>query len=273
MIKLAEYSEVMMALSESEAGESLKNTHRWSGFRTDETNEEWRAMLGATEQDYSHGILNYQIARIFVELEGSRFTDEQKETFLWGALCHDWGEAILNGEGVGDVSSQLKTSDDERGESVIFRRVIESLDLPDETKAKLLNGYEQVVEGGDSDLQLAFKALEKSEYVMTVIKVFQNSQKLLAGGKTGPALEIPMEARVIVINLATVLDKYAYKYPESIGRYFYNMSETVDEMFESCLPWLMTTTEWDGKVVDHADLANELWTKWNTFKQAFRVLE
>lgn len=265
MAKLESYSAIMSAFGESEAGVSLKNTYRWSTFRGRESNQFWEWMLGVTANDFKHGKLMYGIAISFLHLEPGRFSSARQETFLFGILCHDWGEAIIDGKGVGDVSAQIKTDKVERKESIIARRVIRSLSLPSDIKKKLLNGYEQVVDGKDEELHLAFKALEKMEYFVTALKVFQRCKQLHAKGGAGIEQELPFVGRVLVYDLSKILDVYVPGYP-SIGAYLQNISGLVDEMFEFTLPWLNSTTSWMDKPVDHAKLARDFKQKWDAFK-------
>lgn len=267
MVKLESYSEIMAALKASEAGKSLQNTYRWSSFRMDESDRLWREILGATAQDFSHGQLMYGIARSFLEYEPFRFSPEQQTVFMFGVLSHDWGEAILDGKGVGDVSAQVKTSAIELEESVIARQVIASLMLPGLLKQRLSDGYSKVVEGRDQKLHHAFKALEKTEYVITATKVYQNCQCLRAQGRSTIQQELPLVGRVLIFDLSKVLDMFIPEYHQSIGTYFHNQECLIDEMLDYSLPWLKETKSWLAKPVDHAGFAESFEKKWNTFKQ------
>jgi len=266
-MKIETYAEVIEALDASEAGRSLRNIYRWSTFRQGESDELWREALGITAVDFSHGQLMYEIGRSFLRLEMERFSPEKERLFLSGILCHDWGEAILNGRGVGDVSAQIKTRKVEVEESLIARQVIASLSLPASVKGELLDGYEQVVEGGDEELYEAFRALEKMEYVMTAMKVYQFCRRQKARNIAGIASEVPLIGRVLVIDLSKILDVYVPKFPNSIGRFFRNQSGLIDDMFKFCYPWLAETKEWYGKPIDHAQLAMNFSAKWAVFKE------
>lgn len=255
------------ALEKSEAGASLKTTYRWAEhFRTSETDEDWRNIFGATGRVFSHSILFFKLMEQMVARENGRFIAEKQETLLYGTAPHDAGEAKINGMGVGDISAQDKTEADEKKEVVIARRVINSLELPAELKSKLLSSYYQVVVGRDQELYEAFKALEKSEYVLTAMKVYQNCKKLMKEGRPGLALEEALVGRVLVKDLTKVLDVYAPRFPNSIGVIFKTGAPLIDEMFAYSLPWLQTHDTWKGKPEDHLKLASEFRTKWETFK-------
>lgn len=265
-MKVETVGEVMSALSRTAGGLSLKEIYRWSTFRRGEADKVWREILGMTAQDFSHGLLMYRIAANFLHLEKGRFSPEKEGVFLYGVLCHDWGEAIINGQGVGDVSAQVKTAEVENRESVIVRRVIASLSLPAEVKEQLLEGYEQVVEGMEEELYDAFRALEKTEYVITAMKVFQNCSRLRARGFHGLEDEIPLIGRVLVINLSQILDTYVSKFPHSIGLLFRTQVRLIDEMYEYVYPWLAECKTWAGKPVDHAKLSKDFEARWAAFR-------
>lgn len=261
------YPQFIQALAKSEAGSSLKTTYRWTEhFRTDETDKEWRQIFGATGQVFTHGRLFYALMEKMAEREKDRFSPEKKETLLYGTAPHDVGEAKINGVGLGDISAQDKTSTHEKEEVRIAKRVINSLDLPENLKSGLLNGYKEVIEGHDPELNFAFKALEKSEYVLTAIKVYQNCKKLKSEGKPALKLEEALVGRVLVKDLAKVLDVYAPKFLDSIGFIFKKGAPLIDEMFAFSLPWLETHDTWRGKPEDHKKMAVEFKLKWEAFK-------
>ena len=259
------FSTFIKALENSEAGRSLKETYRWSQFRKNESNEEWKAIYGATGQVFSHGILFYNFMRWFTRQEKERFNIEEVETLLWGTAPHDIGEAKINGKGVGDIGAYAKTSADEKKETKIAYRAIDSLDLSDEIKSRLLDGYKKVIEGEDPKLHQAFKALEKTEYVLTAIKVYLNGKRLKFQGKPGLKFQEPMIGRVLVFDLPKVLEVYAPEYPASIGKFFHDNSSLIDEMFAYSLHWLMENKFWDGKDVNHSAKAEEFRVKWEAF--------
>ncbi len=263
------YAEIKNALANSEAGISLQNTLRWSEYRNGETEREWIVKVGITGQDFLHTmVLMPGIAKAFLEHEGDRFTPAEKETLSYGIVSHDWGEAKINGRGVGDVSAMIKSMKDEKVESWVARRVITSLDLPENIKGKLLDGYAQVVEGGNPKLYDAFKALERSEYVITAMKAYVNCKRLNALGKPGIKNEEALVGRVLIINLAKVLDEHVPNYPNSIGLMFKRVAPLIDDMFAHSLPWLSENPEWQGKRVDHKALAEAFMVKWEAFKSS-----
>lgn len=267
-MRIERFFEIKRALADSPAGKSLKEIYRWSGngFRNGQTNDEWTRLLGATAQDFTHGELMYRIAEDFCDKEKG-FNPEEQETLLYGIIAHDWGEAMISKDAVGDVSAAQKTSKDEEKESVIFRKALKSLKLDAEIKNKLLNGYEQVVEGQNPKLNIAFKALEKSEYVITAMKAYRNCHRL------GIKLDTlaPLVGRVLAIDLGKVIDVYAPQFPNSIGQFFKSYSNLIDQMFVFSRPWLETHQEWFGKQWNHPELAATFASKWEAFKTQGRI--
>lgn len=262
-MRIENYSKIKEALSSSPAGESLKSIYRWSGngFRNSQSDKEWSRIMGATAQDFTHGELMYHIARDFCEREYV-FTPRQERIFLFGVIVHDWGEAIIDKNSIGDISAQIKTKANEKQEGVVFREVIKKIKIDRRTRRELLNGYIQTVESGDHVLNYAFKALEKTEYVITAMKAYQNCKR---HGIELPTLA-PLVGRVLTIDLTSILDNHAEKYPYSIGLLFKNSQKLIDEMYEFSRPWLIANMEWYGKAVDHPALAVAFEEKWNNFK-------
>ncbi len=265
-MRIEAYPQIKQALAESAAGKSLKKTYRWQQFRTDESNKKWREALGATGQVFTHGDLFYHIGEVFLKFENGKFTPEEQETFLYGLAVHDIGEAIIDGKGVGDIGAYMKKASDEKREVKIAYKATESLKLPDELKAKLLDSYKKVVEGEDPKLHRAFKALEKTEYILTAMKVYQNGKRMRKQGKRPLKYEAALVGRVLVFDLAKDLDVYIPEYPNSIGRMLKHAVPLIDEMFAYSRPWLETNTEWRGKPVDGKALAEAFSLKWEAFK-------
>lgn len=255
---------VMGALENSPAGVSLSSTYRWKFFRSSESDTDWRDILGATAIDFSHGVLMFRIGDDFLQRERNRFTQEQKDTLLYGLLVHDFGEAIIGGEGVGDVSTQVKTKSDYVEEVDMAWKVIYSLDIDHELAVDLIYSYQQVVMGGDPKLHHAFKALERLEYVMTALKTYQNCRRRETRGETGVELEQAMVGRVLLFDLAKVIDIYAGEYPDTIGLYLHNMEPMIDEAYAYCKPWLMNNGWRD--TASHAELCARFEKKWQAYK-------
>ncbi len=271
--QIPHYSKIHSAFENSEAAASLKSIYRWSTFRVNETDEEWREALGPTAIDYEHGYLMVDLAVDFLAHEKDRFTEPQQRKFLLGIMLHDFGESILKGndDSIGDVSAQIKTTEHEKKESIIARVVINSLDLDESIKEEMITAYHDVVEGGDPELNKYFKAIEKSEYVLTAMQVYLHGKWQRSIGKKGIENEIPLVGRVLVKDLPKVLENYAKEYP-SIASRFRSDSKLIDEMFAHTLPWLKTAKEWAKMPEDHESLANNFEKVWKDFKKTTKVV-
>ncbi|HEX7042349.1 MAG TPA: hypothetical protein VF189_03800 [Patescibacteria group bacterium] len=263
------YPQIIQAFKRSEAGQSLSKIYRWSKFRGSSSEKRWKELLGASANDFSHGLLFYGIGKEFLKKETGRFSPEEQRTFLNGLICHDWGEAIIDGSSVGDVSAQVKNNRHEEEESKVVRKVLTSLDIDNQVKSELLNGYQEVVEGKNPKLHNAFKALEKTEYVLNAIKMYRNSTK--RRGLNRNNLATPLVARVLVIDMSKIIDKYIPEYPNSIGKMFWENRALIDEMYQSTKPWLETTSEWLGEKIDHKALGEDFFRKWSDFKVDFQT--
>lgn len=276
-MQLERYQEIKSALAASDAGKSLAQTYRWGQFRNGESNKKWVDAIGMSAQVFSHGDLFYHLGETFLRYEDGRFTPEEQQTFLLGIAVHDIGEAKVDGtKYVGDVSAQHKTAKDEKKEVKVAYKAIDSLDVDDEFKARLLDAYKKVVEGGDPKLNFAFKALEKIEYIITAMKVYENGKIMESRGKRRIKNEDPLVGRVLVIDLGGKgLDMYIPQFPNSLGRLFKENAALIDEMFAATLPWLETHDSWGEdpvthkpKPVDHKALADAFRVKWEAFKNS-----
>lgn len=268
-MQLERYQEIKDALRNSEAGASLAQTYRWGQFRNGESNNKWVDAIGMSAQVFTHGDLFFHLGETFLRYEDGRFTREEQQTFLMGIAVHDIGEAKINGRGVGDVSAQVKTAKDEKREVKMAYKAIDSLELPDDLKEKLLDSYKKVVEGGDPKLNFAFKALEKIEYIITAMKVYENGKIMRSHGKRRIKYEDALIGRVLAIDLGGKgLDMYIPQFPNSLGRMFKQQSALIDEMFAATLPWMNSNDSWSDKPVDHKGLAEAFRVKWENFKKS-----
>jgi hypothetical protein len=268
-MNLERYPQIAQALRESEAGQSLMQTYRWSQFRDKESNGKWKELFGATGQVLTHSELFYHLMEWMVRREGDRFTPEKAETLLIGVAVHDIGEAKINGKGIGDISAFAKTKIHEKKEVAIAYKALETLQISESLRDELADGYKKVVEGEDPELHFAFKALEKSEYVITAMKVYQNSMRLRSTGRRGLKYLEPMVGRVLIFDLSKALDVYVPHFPGSLGYLFKKSAPLIDEMYSYSKPWLLKNSEWKGKIYDHAAICRDFEQKWNSFKSHY----
>lgn len=208
------------AVERSEAGPSLIKTARWSGFRVEESDEEWLRALGPSAFIMSHMIWFYQYHLVLVELENG-LTSAQKLVLQYGTLIHDIGEAKINGVGIGDVAAHIKTTDHEKQEAEIAMRILNSLDVEEDVRQNLRLGYSLVIMGNSPLLSHIHKAYEKLEYVSTALNVFRNK---------GIVNEGRMVRRVLVNDLSKVLDQYSDL--GSVNVYLRFMKDVIEGAFD-----------------------------------------
>jgi hypothetical protein len=240
--------EIFSAVKRHPAGDSLKNTERYSGFRADESTRVWREILGASANSLEHSELFTRLTVLFIRDEGDKFTQGEKRMLILGASVHDFGEAILDGEGVGDIVWNSKTDETEKEEAEMAHRVISELEITDDLKDELHIAYQEVVEGENTKLHSAFKALEKAEYFMTGMKVFQTSRKREEKGRPLMENEKDIVGKIIVNNINNNLYIYEGEYPNSIGKYMERMIPVVDKAYAFTKSHVKTIDDYEGKI-------------------------
>ncbi len=211
---------IFEAVEKSEAGPSLIQTARWSGFRAGESDEEWLQALGPSAFIMSHMKWFYQYHLVLVEFEND-LTPIQRLILKYGTLTHDVGEARVNGVGVGDIAAHMKTTDHEQQEAEIAMQILDSLDVEESVRRDLKLGYRLIVMGEDPLLNRIHKAYERLEYVSTALNVFRNR---------GIANEGKMVRRVLTNDLSKVLDLYGDL--TSVNVYLSFMRGVIDKAFE-----------------------------------------
>ncbi|HEY4496692.1 MAG TPA: hypothetical protein VI432_00905 [Candidatus Paceibacterota bacterium] len=175
-------SHIFEVLGKTPAGESLKNTVRFNVYRDSESIGLWKMALGPSAITYSHmiymhALVNYLLHRELTSNPGLFTADEHRELLL-AAACHDFGEAIINGEGIGDVSDPYKNEELEEKEADMFQRVLFSLDLDSELKKEMFNSYQSVIRGGNKKMYDYFRGVEQMEYIMTGSNIFRQKENI-----------------------------------------------------------------------------------------------
>lgn len=156
----------------------------------------------------------------------SKFSPEEQRALLLGVLCHDYGEAIIDGEGHGDIAFIFKTSDSVGAETTICHKVLNSLPIDESLKHEMMHAYHEVVVNDQSRLYHFFRDVEQTEYLMAGMNVYNAARlhgikihhdKILIGNTLGPNLE------PIIANAA--------QYP-SIAAFLKSRFSEINGMFE-----------------------------------------
>lgn len=154
--------------------DQLTNNVRYNGFRRDESLEEWVSILGPDVLFLTHPQESARVTHDFVtthDAYGIPLGNSLRNKLYIAPWIHDFGELILEGEGVGDVQFDKKTEDDEREETKIFNKVLDLLSTPEESDV-LKRTYQEIVMDSNSPLGKQFKLIERVGYVETAIRAY-----------------------------------------------------------------------------------------------------
>lgn len=145
-------AEIFSALKKTPAGQSLRTTPRFNLFKDSEPLSHWRSVLGPSAVTYSHMKFVHKITMRFlkdeVAADHEKFTINDRQTLLLAAACHDFGEAIIDDNGIGDIALIFKNKKHEEIERKVFIQVLDLMDLDKSLKRNLIDSYAKVVGGG-----------------------------------------------------------------------------------------------------------------------------
>lgn len=184
-------AEIYKALVHTPAGKSLRTTLRYNPFRHQRENaKHWRKMLGPSSITYSHMKHVYNLTKRALlheqKMSHKLFSRMEQETLLLAALCHDFGEAVLDKNSVGDVPASKKKAQDEKIEQRVFKQVLKSLELNPKLKVKMWKSYYEVCHNKNSRLYKFFHLIEHVDYMDTALRVHSNltnGKNILKRGK------------------------------------------------------------------------------------------
>lgn len=159
---------------ESLFAEQLENSVRYERYRTDETFEDWINLLGPDVRARTHP---HEAARhvhnliTTQEAHGNPLGNTMKTMLYVTPFPHDWGELIVDGEGIGDINYEKKTAEHEKEERVVFQRVTDLVPNPTE-RGFFRATYDEVVSDRLSPLGKLFNIVERVGYVETAINAY-----------------------------------------------------------------------------------------------------
>lgn len=230
------FEKIAKALEKSDAGKSLKRTERWSVFRADESSKLWREIVGEAANVYEHSLAFFRLGEDFIKLE-EKILPKDREIFLYSLICHDFGEAIIDGKGVGDVASFKKDKKTEGLEREIAKKVIKSLKLNEQVKKRLNCAYDLVITGRNKKLNFAFKALERVDYAFTAIYVFEKCREREKKNLAVIKHESDLVGRVFARDLAYVLNECVNHFVNSIGHMLKKKSGVIESIYDHIYPY------------------------------------
>lgn len=200
-------------------GPELQKIERWSGFRVNETTEEWIRFLGLTAVVLTHQELLVQVVDKLLRHDPS-VSDTDKNLLMLAFAIHDIGEIS-----VGDTANPEKTEDSEQAEWIAALNLLRELAPDVEDGHELTNVYMEVVVGDNAVLHDLFKAIERTEYFMTAMNGFRY---LVDSGDRSPN-KWRLVARVLAFDLPEVIS-LAQRYPHSIGAFLHSAQAFVSQM-------------------------------------------
>ncbi len=227
-------ADIYKALIHTPAGKSLRASLRYSPFRHNEEDKgHWRKMLGPSAITYSHMKHVYKLTKRALlheqKISHKLFSRMEQETLLLAALCHDFGEAILDDKSVGDVPAPKKRALDEKIEQRVFKQVLKSLNLNSKLKSKMWMSYREVCHNKKSRLYKFFHFIEHIDYMDTGLTTYKN----LASGKNKLKRGKHLIGQILAFSIP-VLANSDHNH-NSTHHFLRTREEKISEMFKYCI--------------------------------------
>lgn len=152
----------------------LRNSLRYERYIVDETAKEWESLLGKDVIAISHPQATVEIAERFIAFHSENqllITEEEQYLLYTASHIHDFGELILDGQGVGDITFEEHQSTHIQVEETIFDRLLKNLtNCPEKTL--ITSAYYDVAMNKTSKLGEIFNAIERIGYLETGLRAF-----------------------------------------------------------------------------------------------------
>ncbi len=187
-------------------------------------------MLGPSAITYSHMRHVYKLTKRALQHEQKMshklFSRIEQETLLLAALCHDFGEAVLDKNSVGDIPAPKKRAQDEKIEQRVFKQVLKSLKLNQKLKDKMWRSYYEVCHNKNSRLYEFFHLIEHIDYMDTGLRVHKN----LTNGKNKLKRGKHIIGQILAFSIP-VLANYEHNRHHSAHHFLRSREEQIHEMF------------------------------------------
>ncbi len=157
---------------------SFAKTLRYKRYRRQESLKEWKYFLRNDAILLTHAKEMAGLTKKFLEynhLNGVKISKQVKKELAIAAWIHDWGELIIDGEGIGDITYDQKNDFHLKTELNIFKKVINNIPNPKERKL-LLRIYRDIVYDQKSELGQIFNVVENLGYLLNAIGVYQGKK-------------------------------------------------------------------------------------------------
>lgn len=191
-------------------------------------------MLGPSSITYSHMKHVYNLTKRALlheqKVSHKLFSRAEQETLLLASLCHDFGEAILDKNSVGDIPAPKKIAQDEKIEQRVFKQVLKSLELNPKLKAKMWKSYYEVCHNKNSRLYKFFHLIEHIDYMDTGLKVFKN----LSTGKSRLKRGKHLIGQILTFSIPLLVDSEKNNH-HSTRHFVRSKKAKIHEMFKYCI--------------------------------------
>lgn len=209
--------------------EQLSSLLRYRRFIEGETPQDWVDLLGPDVVGFTHPDVTSTITHSFVDYNsdhGLKLLSEERGLLLTTPWVHDWGELIIEGTGIGDVTFEQKTTTAEHIEHQVFDLVMEDIEegLP---KEWLQRAYYEVAMKRDTKLGRMFNAVERLGYLLTAKRAFEGVNRTRIRNWCG------LVGNVLSNQIEKLLE-YRREYPY-VNYILLCSSETITRMFHDVL--------------------------------------
>lgn len=158
--------------------EYLNTTPRYERFMQGETLDEWITLLGPDVLLLTHANATANLTERFInynEKNSLKLNTEEKTKLILAAWIHDWGEIIIEGEGIGDVSFENKKDTDWETETVIVNKILSTFD-DEKIREEFHITYQTIAQHTDTKLSAMFNTIETLGYLETAITAYKGTQ-------------------------------------------------------------------------------------------------
>lgn len=219
-------------------------------------------MLGPSAITYSHmkHVYNLTLKALKQELKISpkRFSKSEQETLLLASLCHDFGEALIDNDSVGDVPAPKKNAQHDKVEQRVFKQVLESLELNLKLKTKMWKAYYEVCHDKNSPLYAFFHFIEHIDYMDTGLTTYKN----LASGKNKLKRGKHLIGQILVFSIPVLANS---DHNHNSAHHFTRTRQVeIHEMFKYCIVEYRKA-ERLGRVILGIDTA---FSRWQTYPKS-----
>lgn len=233
----------------------LSGLLRYARFMEKETAADWVKLLGPDVVGLTHPDVTVGITEEFIRentASSLNLTPREQTLLITAAWVHDWGEMIIDGQGIGDVTYEQKNRTHEDEEIRIFDLLL--VDIKNQQIAEYLKkSYLEVAFDRKSRLGKMFNAIERIGYLATGIRAYQGVSGQRIANWRG------LVGNVLSNQIATLLE-YRTAYP-AVNVFLNRHEALIGKMLDDVLAEDVPLDNTGSVSYDQAKLlkARELW--------------